>query len=226
MGHSHGAGSRHRDEPDGPAAQGSLPAKKEIAFDVPEKRKQAPTRRPQPRKPPPKAAKTPPPPIPTLASAVGGIDVGLWGGSQIDLSDANSALLGEAGNVVMTADSVDAIPSIKRQGSPPSYPAAARARGDEGLVVLLVDFDAAGRITNLEVASSDPPGVFDDAATRFVRGTSFNPAMYQGQPVPVTGVEIPVPSPCKGRTSDVAVVAVDCGCVGGHDRRDCGAARS
>ena len=61
------------------------PEKKEIAFDVPEKRKAPPTRKPRPKPRPKPKNRTPPPPIPQLSQAVGGMDVGLWAGSAIDL---------------------------------------------------------------------------------------------------------------------------------------------
>ncbi len=165
------------------------PPKKTVAFDVPKTNKKPPARKTRPQKPPPKSPKTPPPPIPTLSSAVGGLDLGLFGPGAIDLSEGASALLGNAGDVVMTADSVDGLPVPTSQSAVP-YPAQARARGITGHVTLSLSFDARGALTDVQVVDAQPPGVFEDAATKTVRMWRFQPATYQGAPVPVSGVEI------------------------------------
>lgn len=166
------------------------PDKKEITFDVPEKRKQPPTRKKRPKPRPKPNPRTPPPPIPQLSQAVGGVDVGLWAGS-IDLSDGADSLLGDASNVVMTAETVDSLPQ-PTQTSAANYPSSARQRGIEGYVTLRLDFDARGGLTNSAVASSDPPGVFDQAAMQTIRMWRFSPATFQGSAVPVNGVEITI----------------------------------
>lgn len=167
-----------------------VPDAKEITFDVPEKRK-PPTRKRRPKPRPKPTPRTPPPPIPQLSQAIGGVDVGLWAGSAIDLSDGADSLLGDAAGAVMTADTVDSLPRPTQQ-SAVSYPAAARSRGVEGFVRLRLDFDARGGLTNVAVAESSPPGVFDQAATQTVRMWRFSPATFQGSPVPVNGVEITI----------------------------------
>lgn len=165
------------------------PAKKEIAFDVPEERKKPPTRKPRPKPPPKNKPKKPPPPTPQLAQAVGGVDVGLWAGSVIDLSEGTDSLLGDASNAVMTAETVDSLPEPTSQVAPP-YPASARNKGITGFVRFSLDFDARGSLTNVSVTESQPPGIFEDAATRAIRQWRFRPATFQGKAVPVSGVEI------------------------------------
>lgn len=157
-------------------------------FDVQQKKKPPPTSRPRP-KPRPRKTNTPPPPIPMLASAVGGLDLGLFGGAAIDLSEGTDALLGDTRDVVMTADAVDALPTPISQSAPP-YPSAARSKGVTGHVTLSLSFDAAGRLTGVEILEAEPPGYFEDAAEKTVRMWQFQPATYQGAPVPVTGVEL------------------------------------
>ncbi|MBX2802656.1 MAG: TonB family protein [Myxococcales bacterium] len=165
------------------------PAKRGVDFDVPEKRKQPPNKKVRP-KPKPRTPKTPPPPTPMLSSAVGGVDVGLWAGSAIDLSDGAGALLGDASNVVMSADSVDSLPSpTHRDGV--QYPPQARSKGITGYVTMSLSFDGRGTLTDARTVKVEPPGYgpFEDAAMRSIKMWRFSPATYQGQAVPVTGVE-------------------------------------
>jgi len=160
------------------------PEKAAIAFDTPPppEKPKAKKRKPPPRKrTPPKAS---PPPTPMVSTAVGGLDLGLFGGSAIDLSDAAGALVGDASDVVMSADAVDELP-LPVARTAPSYPAAARSKGITGAVTLSIQVDAGGKVTDVRVLKSDPPGTFDDAAVRAVRGWRFQPATYQGRPVAV-----------------------------------------
>lgn len=73
----------------------------------------------------------------------------------------------------------------------PAYPAAAVAEGIGGRVVLLIDVDETGRPTGLLVETSEPAGVFDQAAIDAARGWLFQPAMEAGKPVP-SRVRVPV----------------------------------
>ena len=167
------------------------PEQRAAVFDVPHKRPAPKPRKPRPKRPPPKAAKRPPPPIPTLSSAVGGLDLGLFGADAVDLSEGANALLGDAGDVVMTADAVDSLPTpTSRSGAP--YPPTARAQGITGHVTLSLSFDARGALTDATVADADPTGVFDAAALQTIRMWQFAPATYQGGPVPVSGVELTI----------------------------------
>jgi protein TonB len=73
-------------------------------------------------------------------------------------------------------------------GSGAPYPAQARSDGIEGYVVVRYDVDETGRVTNLSVAESEPPGVFDEAALKAVAAWRYNPPISDGQPRPVRGV--------------------------------------
>jgi len=143
--------------------------------------------KPPPRQRPPARAKLAPP---TLAAGLGGFDLGLLGGG-IDLGDSARSLLGDSAPAVMTADSVDTLPTPTTQVAAP-YPARARSRGISGEVVLLLSIDERGRLLEVEVSESQPPGVFDAAALQTVRKWRFAPATYQGRAVAVTGVPLPI----------------------------------
>ncbi|MCE2460203.1 MAG: energy transducer TonB [Pseudomonadales bacterium] len=64
------------------------------------------------------------------------------------------------------------------------YPAAARASGVEGRVVVRYDVTVAGTVANAIVVESEPPGVFDDAALNAVRSWRFRPMVEGGEAVP------------------------------------------
>ena len=64
------------------------------------------------------------------------------------------------------------------------YPAAAKAEGVEGRVVVRYDVTAAGAVDNAAVVESEPPGVFDAAALAAVRSWRFRPMVDQGEVVP------------------------------------------
>lgn len=164
------------------------PAKKAIAMDVAPQPK--PQRKPRPKpRPRPQPSQSRPAPIPTLAAGVGGLDLGLFGAGGLDLGGAAESLLGDGDLTTMTADSVDTLPTPTRQ-APASYPPRARNQGITGHVVLALDIDASGRLTDARVDSAVPPGVFDEAALQTVRRWQFAPATYQGAPVAVSGVEL------------------------------------
>ena len=64
------------------------------------------------------------------------------------------------------------------------YPAAARADGIEGRVVVRYDITVAGTVANAVVVESEPPSVFDDAALKTVRSWHFRPMVDRGEVVP------------------------------------------
>lgn len=67
--------------------------------------------------------------------------------------------------------------------APPSYPASARRRGEQGRVVLSVELDEQGRIARAQVATSSGSSQLDEAALAAVRQWHCNPARRGGQPV-------------------------------------------
>ena len=74
-------------------------------------------------------------------------------------------------------------------GSGPSYPAAARAQGVEGYVVVRYDVTVQGRVSKARVVRAEPEGVFDEAALGAVRSWVFNPPVVDGEPQSEVGRE-------------------------------------
>jgi protein TonB len=79
-----------------------------------------------------------------------------------------------------------------RQSCPPaSHPAALRARGIEGSVLLRVKVDAQGRPADVQLQSSSGWRLFDEAALQQARACRFIPATQDGQAID-SWVEFPV----------------------------------
>ena len=56
---------------------------------------------------------------------------------------------------------------------PPDYPRAAERREIEGYVVVSINVDNAGAVTDVSVVEADNPGIFDSAAVRAVERWKF-----------------------------------------------------
>lgn len=65
----------------------------------------------------------------------------------------------------------------------PEYPEAARQRGQEGRLMLMLKIDDLGRVREAEVIEANPTGVFDESALQAFRAGRFEPAMKDGRPV-------------------------------------------
>jgi protein TonB len=155
-----------------------------VAFDAPPPDRKPPARKKRKKPKPKRKQRKAAPPKPVLAAAMGGLDLGLDGFGPADLGDATDALLGDTSNVVMTAETVDDLPVPVRRVAA-DYPTELRKRGITGLVRLSILVGADGSVQDVRVESSDPEGLFDQAAVGAVRQWEFNPARYQGQPVPI-----------------------------------------
>lgn len=150
---------------------------------APKKKKPPPKKKSRP-KPKPRPSKAPPPPTPSLGASLAGMSFGLpqFGGDL--LGGAEESLLGQRGDVVMTEDAVDDPPTPARR-TPVSYPKRALAKNISGFVTFSLVVKSDGSIQDLRILESEPPGVFEEAATECIRGWSFNPATYEGEPVAV-----------------------------------------
>ena len=69
-----------------------------------------------------------------------------------------------------------------------AYPEAAKAQGIEGWVRLSYDISVEGRVENLRVLESSPPGVFDAAAMAAVAQWRYRAAIVDGAPSALSGV--------------------------------------
>lgn len=65
----------------------------------------------------------------------------------------------------------------------PVYPAAADRRRVSGKLRLQLKLQADGRVSDIEVLSASPPGVFDESALQAFRTARFAPAQKNGRPV-------------------------------------------
>ncbi len=65
----------------------------------------------------------------------------------------------------------------------PVYPASADRQRISGKLRLLLKLQADGRVSDIEVLSATPPGVFDESALQAFRDARFSPAQKNGRPV-------------------------------------------
>jgi protein TonB len=80
------------------------------------------------------------------------------------------------------AQDVDVHPTAL-QSIQPAYPPEAASTGVAGSVVLLLLLDESGRVQDLSVEESYPPGMFDQSATEAFRNARFSPAQRHGRAV-------------------------------------------
>ena len=78
-----------------------------------------------------------------------------------------------------------------RSLQPPKYPAEAAAQKISGRVVLLIDIDAKGKPTAIEVETAEPVGVFEAQAVAAAWDWTFDPEIKDGRPVS-SRVRVPV----------------------------------
>lgn len=77
-------------------------------------------------------------------------------------------------------------PAFRRQTTP-AYPALAKRRNKEGVVLLRLSISETGQMTRLEVLE-DPGYGFAEAAQEAIRSSSFTPAHHNGKPVAVRAI--------------------------------------
>ncbi len=154
----------------------------EIQFkrDKPKTQQKVERPRPRPKRQPRRSA--PPTPLLGLNSQLAGIDLGLPDFSLDDLNGMDGDILGNSAGMVMTDDTVDAPPKAVYQ-APMIYPPRARARGQEGYVILSLLIGITGEIEQVKVVDSQPAGVFDDVALQGINAWQFEPAQYDGRSV-------------------------------------------
>ena len=81
-----------------------------------------------------------------------------------------------------SARDVDVHPRALRE-IVPDYPADADRQRLSGKVRLQLKLEADGRVSDIEVVSATPPGMFDESAIRAFRDARFAPAQKNGRPV-------------------------------------------
>ena len=81
-----------------------------------------------------------------------------------------------------SAREVDVLPRALRDIRP-EYPTEADRRRLSGSVKLQIKLEADGRVSDIEVVESTPPGMFDESALAAFRQARFSPAQRNGRPV-------------------------------------------
>jgi protein TonB len=79
----------------------------------------------------------------------------------------------------------------------PEYPADARRLKAEGTVVIALDIDAKGHVTNAVIVEKSSLPSFDQAALDSIRDWRFKPAMNGGVATPVQGYKLKYVFRCK-----------------------------
>ena len=110
--------------------------------------------------------------------------------APVVFGDASSARPGKDATTTPRQPEVRAAPNY-RKNPEPLYPAAARRRREQGLVLLTVKVTAQGRAANVELKQTSGFPTLDDAALRAVREWEFEPARLGGLPVD-SQIEVPV----------------------------------
>lgn len=108
-------------------------------------------------------------------------DMARTGGvSGLDLSMPDIELEIDVGGTIQIARELTPLVRI-----PPEYPMSARGRRLEGYVILRFTVTETGSVANPEVLRSEPPGVFDRAASRAVLRWKYQPQIVDGKPTSV-----------------------------------------
>lgn len=121
--------------------------------------------------PAPAAAEPPPPELPASAAAPE---------KNANLPSIEAPLLEDP--TYYPAQEVDVHPTAL-QSIQPAYPAEAASANVAGSVVLVLLLDESGRVQDITVEESSPPGMFDKSALEAFRTARFTPAQRHGRAV-------------------------------------------
>lgn len=72
----------------------------------------------------------------------------------------------------------------------PQYPRKAAMSGKQGWVRLSFDVNTGGGVENVQVISSTPPRIFDQAAKRALLKWKYQPKLVDGKPVAMKGLKV------------------------------------
>ena len=121
--------------------------------------------------------------IPNSFNQIAGLDID-FGLNKFNFGEAVENLFDKKKNIPMTQDSVDQLPvAIYRE--PIEFPEFARRKKLTGYVTLNLLINAKGKIEDIKLVDSKPQGVFETFAIDRISKWEFQPAIYQGQPVPI-----------------------------------------
>ncbi len=113
---------------------------------------------------------------------------------DISAEAISTPVVGRSPNVPPTPDPSSPGPAGTTRGplliQPPDlsryYPRRAKIDGVTGRTILRLVVGKQGRVTNVNIISSTPSGVFETAAKRAARTLTFRPALRDGQPIRVS----------------------------------------
>ncbi len=91
----------------------------------------------------------------------------------------------DIGGIGLGSADGDYLPIVKVA---PIYPRRALSRGIEGWVLLEFTVTKAGTVTDVRVLESEPPGIFDKAASEAALKFKYKPRVVDGEPIDVRGV--------------------------------------
>ena len=145
----------------------------------PEKREKPPERKRMVKSDQPALA-----PLPNVGGSLSGIVVEMPEYSPGGVTEVSESILGDLDkDIVMTEESVDKKPVVRTRTL--EYPERAKQRDIEGNVVVSVLIGKDGRVKNMKILESNPPGVFDEAVKQSIPQWTFDPAQYKNRNVKV-----------------------------------------
>lgn len=166
------------------AKEQAAPEKKS-KMELAQKAKTKPQAKPAPKPKPKPKPRAPQAPMPSFASALAGVDLGIPEFASADLMGSGDSLLGDvAKDMTMTESTVDSVPKAVER-APLEYPKQAKRKGITGYVLFNLLIGKDGRVIRTNILESEPEGVFDDVALASITQWRFEPATYKNQPVKV-----------------------------------------
>lgn len=111
-------------------------------------------------------------------------------GETMDISAKNIGHVASVNSRYSDVSTVIAYPLYK-ENSPPEYPAIARVRGYEGIVLVSAQILPDGRVGHVKIRKSSGYSILDQSAVEAVKPWKFEPAKKAGNPF-TAWVELPI----------------------------------
>ncbi|KUG22790.1 ferric siderophore transport system, periplasmic binding protein tonb [hydrocarbon metagenome] len=134
--------------------------------------------------------KTEAPPTKELTNIVSLAKTGLSSATREQTNNTDGYSINKNAGKASNLDTTIAYPLYKKN-TPPVYPAIARIRGYEGIVLLSAEVLPDGRVGNMKIRKSSGYAILDRSAMEAVRPWKFEPAKKSGNPFTVW-VDLPI----------------------------------
>lgn len=108
----------------------------------------------------------------------------------MEISGKNIGHVASVNSLHADFNTVIAYPLYK-ENSPPEYPAIARVRGYEGIVLVSAQILPDGRVGDVRIRKSSGYSILDQSAVQAVKPWKFEPAKKAGNPF-TAWVELPI----------------------------------